>query len=109
MCPAAPMPRRRAREERGKAQLKRKPEKSLAEHVERAMEAYFKDLDGHETRDLYALFMRQVETPFFKIVMRHAGGNITRAAKMLGLNPRTLYSRLEKYGVEPKKYKKSGK
>lgn len=82
--------------------MNRKPEKSLAEHVERAMEAYFKDLDGHETRDLYALFMRQVETPFFKVVMRHAGGNMTRAAEMLGLNRITLRNRLEKYGIDRK-------
>ena len=97
------MPRRPEREERGKAQLNRKPEQSLAEHVERAMEVYFKDLDGHETRDLYALFMRQVETPFFKVVMRHAGGNITRAAAMLGLNRITLRNRLEKYGIDRKR------
>ena len=82
--------------------MNRKPEKSLAEHVERAMEAYFKDLDGHETRDLYVLFMRQVETPFFKVVMRHAQGNMTRAAEMLGLNRITLRNRLEKYGIDPK-------
>ena len=83
--------------------MNRKPEPSLAEHVERAMEAYFKDLDGHETCDLYALFMRQVETPFFKVVMRQARGNMTRAAKMLGLNRITLRHRLEKYGIDPKK------
>lgn len=82
--------------------MNRKPAPSLAEHVERAMEAYFKDLDGHETRDLYALFMRQVETPFFKVVMRHAGGNLTRAAEMLGLNRITLRNRLEKYSIDPK-------
>ena len=79
------------------------PERSLAENVERAMEAYFKDLDGHEARDLYALFIKEVEKPFFRIVMRHTRGNITRAAEMLGLNRITLRNRLEKYGIDRKK------
>ena len=76
--------------------------KCLADNVECAMKTYFKDLDGHETRDLYSLFMQEVEKPFFKVVMRHTRGNLTHAAQMLGLNRITLRNRLKKYGIDRK-------
>lgn len=76
------------------------PEKCLAENVQRAMEAYFEDLDGHQAGDLYALFLEEVEKPFFDVVMQYTQGNITHAAQMLGLNRVTLRSRLKKYGLD---------
>lgn len=75
-------------------------EKCLADNVQRAMEAYFEDLDGHEAVDLYALFLEEVEKPFFDVVMQFTQGNITHAAQILGLNRVTLRSRLKKYSLD---------
>ena len=71
--------------------------RSLGESVRDAMEQYFSDLEGHEPAELYELFMSQVEKPFFETVMTQTGGNLSRAAEMLGLNRSTLRSRLRKY------------
>jgi Fis family transcriptional regulator, factor for inversion stimulation protein len=76
------------------------PERCLADNVQRAMEAYFEDLDGHKVSDLHALFLEEVEKPFFDVVMKHTQGNITHAAQMLGLNRVTLRKRLKKYGLD---------
>lgn len=76
------------------------PEKCLADNVHRAMETYFNDLDGHEVNNLHGLFLEEVEKPFFEVVMKHTKGNITHAAKMLGLNRVTLRNRLKKYGLD---------
>jgi len=76
------------------------PEKCLSDNVQRAMEAYFDDLDGHEVSNLHALFLEEVEKPFFEVVMKHTRGNITHAAQMLGLNRVTLRNRLKKYGLD---------
>ncbi len=76
------------------------PEKCLADNVQRAMEAYFDDLDGHEASNLHSLFLEEVEKPFFEVVMKYTKGNITHAAKILGLNRVTLRSRLKKYGLD---------
>lgn len=76
------------------------PERCLADNVQRAMEAYFNDLDGHEASNLHALFLEEVEKPFFEVVMKYTQGNITHAAKILGLNRVTLRSRLKKYGLD---------
>jgi Fis family transcriptional regulator, factor for inversion stimulation protein len=76
------------------------PERCLGDNVQRAMEAYFEDLDGHQVSDLHALFLEEVEKPFFDVVMKHTQGNITHAAQMLGLNRVTLRNRLKKYGLD---------
>ena len=76
------------------------PEKCLADNVQRAMEAYFDDLDGHEASNLHSLFLEEVEKPFFEVVMKYTQGNITHAAKLLGLNRVTLRNRLKKYELD---------
>ena len=73
---------------------------SLRDNVREAMERYFHDLDGHDPAGLYDLFMSEVEKPLFEVVMENTGGNISRAAQLLGLNRATLRSRLDKYGID---------
>lgn len=67
--------------------------------VERAVEAYFADLDGEPASELYALVLSEVEAPLLATVMRHAGGNQSRAAEMLGLNRGTLRKKLKQHGL----------
>jgi Fis family transcriptional regulator len=71
----------------------------LSDNVRDAMEQYFQDLEGHEPSDLYDLFLTQVEKPLFEKVMDHTGGNVSRAAQVLGLNRGTLRKRLKKYDI----------
>lgn len=71
----------------------------LSDNVREAMDEYFVDLDGHETTDLYDLFLEQVEKPLFEAVMENVEGNISRASDMLGMNRGTLRARLKKYGL----------
>ena len=78
----------------------RKGKPCLCENVQDAMQSYLNDLDGHEAKDLYELFLLEFEKPMFEVVMQHARGNITKASRMLGLNRATLRSRLRKYGLE---------
>lgn len=71
----------------------------IAECVRKAIERYFRDLDGEDTVDLYNMVMQQVEAPMLEAVMRHAEGNQTRAAEMLGINRNTLRRKLDEYGL----------
>lgn len=75
-------------------------ETCLSDTVRRVLDSYFRDLDGHETSDLYELVISQVEKPLFEAVMQHTRGNITKAAGVLGMNRGTLRSRLKKYGLD---------
>jgi Fis family transcriptional regulator len=72
----------------------------LGDSVRQAMERYFRDMDGHDPAGLYELFLSEVEKPLFEVVLENTGGNISRAAQLLGLNRATLRSRLDKYGIE---------
>ena len=74
-------------------------EKKLSDHVAHAMQNYFKDMDGHDPKELYELFISQVEKPFFEVVMQQTKGNISRASTILGMNRVTLRTRLKKYGL----------
>lgn len=72
----------------------------LGDSVREAMERYFRDMDGHDPAGLYDLFMSEVEKPLFEVVLENTGGNISRAAQLLGMNRATLRSRLDKYGID---------
>jgi Fis family transcriptional regulator len=75
------------------------PELPLRNHAERAFEQYLTHLNGHETGGLYDLVMREVEEPLFRVVLKHAAGNQTRAADILGINRATLRRKLREFGL----------
>jgi Fis family transcriptional regulator len=67
--------------------------------VENALNAYFDALDGEHTCGLFDLVMAEVERPMLASVMRHVGGNQSRAADVLGLSRGTLRKKLLQYGL----------
>ncbi|MFZ9479622.1 MAG: DNA-binding transcriptional regulator Fis [Steroidobacteraceae bacterium] len=71
----------------------------LRNHAERAFEQYLTQLNGHKTGGLYDLVMREVEEPLFRVVLKHAAGNQTRAADILGINRATLRRKLREFGL----------
>lgn len=71
----------------------------LAECVRRSLERYFRDLDGEDANSLYDMVLSQVERPMLEVVMRHAEGNQTRAAEMLGINRNTLRRKLSEHDL----------
>ncbi len=52
----------------------------------------------HRT-DLYQEFTALTERHLFLVVLAHTGGNLTQAAKLLGINRGTLRGRLEELGI----------
>lgn len=72
----------------------------LSKCVEDALRAYLKTTDGHEVSDLHRLVIEEVERPLFDTVLRHVEGNLSRAAKILGLTRSTLRKRLADYGID---------
>ena len=65
--------------------------------VREVVETYLHNLNGHEGDALYRLVLEQVEQPLLEVVMRHCGGNQTRAAELLGINRGTLRKKLQQY------------
>ena len=80
----------------------RKAEQPLTTLVKHSLEQYFDDLNGQPAAELYDLVVRQVEQPLVEIVMRETGGNVSKAARVLGINRATLRKKLDKYGLNNK-------
>ncbi len=67
----------------------------LAEAVKRALERYFKDMDGETPHAIYDMVLKNVERPMIELVLSRAEGNQTIAAAMLGINRNTLRKKMQ--------------
>lgn len=79
---------------------KNKTKEPLRECVRDAVNSYFIHLDGHHTADLYQLVLAEVEQPLLETVMKHAEGNQTKAAALLGISRSTLRKKLNIYQLD---------
>ena len=74
-------------------------QKSLRDHVSDAMQRYFEDLDGQDTKELYDLVMAEVEPPLLEAAMQYTRQNQSKTAALLGLNRGTLRKKLKQYNL----------
>ncbi|SDW57610.1 helix-turn-helix domain-containing protein [Thiocapsa roseopersicina] len=72
----------------------------LSKCVQDALRFYLENMAGHDVVNLYALVLEEVERPMFETVLDHTNGNLSHAAKILGLTRATLRKRLAAYGIE---------
>ncbi|MGQ9832061.1 MAG: helix-turn-helix domain-containing protein [Thermochromatium sp.] len=73
---------------------------SLSQCVQASVATYLTNMAGYEIEDLYDLVLREVERPLFELVLQHTQGNLSRAARLLGLTRNTLRKRLRIHGIE---------
>lgn len=74
-------------------------QKPLRDCVADAMENYFQQLEGHPTNELYRMVLAELEEPLFRAVLKHTGGNQSKASELLGINRGTLRKKLKQYGL----------
>ena len=72
----------------------------ITDCVRKALEKYFKDLDGERPRTVYDMVLKNVEKPMLEVVLQHAEGNQTVAAKWLGINRNTLRKKIEQLKIK---------
>ncbi|MBK1643720.1 Fis family transcriptional regulator [Thiocapsa imhoffii] len=72
----------------------------LRQCVEEALGFYLDNMAGHEITNLRELVLEEVERPMFETVLRFTNGNLSQAAKMLGMTRATLRKRLALYGID---------
>jgi Fis family transcriptional regulator len=68
--------------------------------VRKALDGYFKDLDGEKPCAIYEMVVGCVEKPLLQVILDHAQGNQTRAAEILGLNRNTLRKKMKTHGIK---------
>ena len=72
----------------------------IGECVRKSLEKYFKDLDGERSRAVHEMVLKNVERPMIEVVLGHADGNQTLAAKWLGINRNTLRKKIEQLKIK---------
>jgi Fis family transcriptional regulator len=72
----------------------------LADTVRRALERYFRDMDGERPSDIYDMVLKNVEKPMIETVLGKAQGNLTLAAAMLGIDRNTLRKKMQQLRIK---------
>jgi Fis family transcriptional regulator len=76
-------------------------ENDIAKHVRKAVNDYFKDLDGEDPScGVYDMVMCCAEKPLIESVLLQAEGNQTRTAELLGINRNTLRKKMQQYNIK---------
>jgi Fis family transcriptional regulator len=72
----------------------------IARCVRRAMDGYFRDLDGEKPCAIYDMVISSVEKPLIEVVLTRVAGNQTLAAQLLGMNRNTLRKKIKVLGIK---------
>lgn len=72
----------------------------LSACVRKAVEEYFKHLDGEKPGTVYDMVLTCVERPLIETVLYHTEGNQTRASELLGINRNTLRKKMQQYRIK---------
>ena len=75
-------------------------ETDLERSVRRAIDGYFRDLDGEKAHGVYEMVISCVERPLLQAVLHRVEGNQTHAAEMLGINRNTLRKKMKTHGIK---------
>jgi Fis family transcriptional regulator, factor for inversion stimulation protein len=75
-------------------------ENDMARMVRRAVEGYFRDLDGEKPCHVYDMVINCVEKPLIESVLTRVRGNQSHAAAMLGINRNTLRKKMRVHGIK---------
>jgi Fis family transcriptional regulator len=75
-------------------------ENEMARMVRKAIDGYFRDLDGEKASSVYDMVIHCVEKPLLESVLNRVRGNQTHAAQMLGINRNTLRKKMRVHGIK---------
>lgn len=75
-------------------------ENEMSRMVRKAIDGYFRDLDGEKASRVYDMVISCVEKPLLESVLHRVKGNQTHAAEMLGINRNTLRKKLKTHGIK---------
>ena len=75
-------------------------ENEMARMVRKAIDGYFRDLDGEKPSSVYDMVINCVEKPLLESVLHRVKGNQTHAAEMLGINRNTLRTKMKAHKIK---------
>lgn len=78
---------------------------ALNSYIEKILKNYFVSLGDQTPKNLYEVFMAEVEAPLLKFVLEQTKGNQCHAAELLGINRGTLRKKMALYQLKHNKRK----
>ena len=75
-------------------------ENEIESCIRKAIDKYLHDLDGEKPCNIYDMVIQRVEKPLITAVIKHANGNQTQAAGLLGINRNTLRNKMKQYHIK---------
>ena len=75
-------------------------ENEMARMVRKAIDGYFRDLDGEKPCAVYDMVIGCVEKPLLESVLHRVRGNQSHAAEILGINRNTLRKKIKVHGIK---------
>ena len=75
-------------------------ENEMARFVRKAIDGYFRDLDGEKARGVYTMVINCVEKPLLETILHRLQGNQSHAAQVLGINRNTLRKKMKTHGIK---------
>ena len=79
---------------------KKNPIIPLREHVQHTIRLYLEDMGNTEPEHVHRKLLSEIEPPLIEEVLRYAGGNQSRTARILGMTRNTLRSKLRRYSIK---------
>jgi len=74
-------------------------ENDISRCVRKALDGYFRDLNGEKARGVYDMVLNCVEKPLLESVLNKYKGNQSHAAIALGINRNTLRKKMKQHGI----------
>jgi Fis family transcriptional regulator len=73
---------------------------SIEDTVRRALEQYFQTLGDQTPHALHDMVVRAAERPLLDYIMSRYSGNVSQAARALGITRNTLRKKLHEHGLD---------
>jgi len=77
----------------------------LRQHVQNTISRYLKDMGNTVPENLYQMLLAEIEPPLIEEILKHTGGNQSRAASMLGITRNTLRTKMQRYSIKTRSSK----
>ena len=75
----------------------------LEDFVERKLKEFVKKIKASQSRNLYALLLKEIERPLISLTLKETNGNQIQAALILGVNRNTLRKKIKELKIPLKR------
>lgn len=73
---------------------------TIKQLIKQVLEVYLNPQKDYQPKNLYSIVLQEIEKPLIETILEHTQGNISQAAKILGISRATLRKKLKAQSTE---------